>query len=157
MTNHEVIRDGSDVADSTDVATAASNQTAPRVLTIDRSKWRRGRLGTGSPKLLNEAGFMCCLGFEALACGLTPEQIINANYPFSLLEYGHIDATSDYAKSHIEVDSETFYHSNTPAAARAAIANDNPNIDEEERERRVRAALIELGLDDVVFIDGPAS
>ena len=44
-------------------------------LTIDRSKWARGK-NNGLSALLNDDGNMCCLGFAAIQItGLTPDDI----------------------------------------------------------------------------------
>ena len=43
-------------------------------LIIDRKKWYRGRGASGSSLLLSD-GTMCCLGFYALSCGKTEDDI----------------------------------------------------------------------------------
>lgn len=55
-------------------------------LIIDRSKWRTGHTaenatGQGFTALLNDQGFMCCLGFYSLACGYTEEEIRGVGEP----------------------------------------------------------------------------
>lgn len=54
-------------------------------VTIDRSKWRCGclpnRNGTGPTSLLNEYGYMCCLGFVAKAYGLDEGDIFQVSSP----------------------------------------------------------------------------
>ena len=46
----------------------------PLEVVIDRAKWHRGKGGPGS-KLITFDGKMCCLGFDALACGLKHDDI----------------------------------------------------------------------------------
>jgi len=55
-------------------------------LTLDVAKWRCGEggkysLGEGPTKLLNECGYMCCLGQFALQLGYTEAEIKQRNYP----------------------------------------------------------------------------
>ena len=52
--------------------------------TIDRSKWRCGGddgKGWGETQLLNEEGFMCCLGQCSLQSGLSEEEIYRLGEP----------------------------------------------------------------------------
>ena len=58
-------------------------------VTIDRSKWRTGSFGEfasgrGNTSLLNDEGFMCCLGFCSLAVGVTESEILYQPSPQSL-------------------------------------------------------------------------
>jgi hypothetical protein len=53
---------------------------------IDRSKWRTGlngasASGRGDTCLLNDEGFMCCLGFCSLAAGVPESEILNQPLP----------------------------------------------------------------------------
>lgn len=67
-------------------------------LVIDRQKWRTGqegphKTGDGPTQLLNEEGFMCCLGFECLRLGLTEDNILQIGEPQEVDEayYDNID------------------------------------------------------------------
>lgn len=53
---------------------------ALREFTVDLEKWARG-CENGESQLLNEDGFMCCLGFLGLACGLTPDEMREISTP----------------------------------------------------------------------------
>jgi hypothetical protein len=49
----------------------------PKKLILDYSKWRCGMdgansLGDGETALLNDKGFMCCLGMFGKQCGIDP-------------------------------------------------------------------------------------
>lgn len=65
-----------------------------KTLTLDYSKWRAGgtsvfsskenEIGQGDTRLLNESGFMCCLGQFALQCDFSVEEIIRKNGPCDL-------------------------------------------------------------------------
>lgn len=131
-----------------------------RVLTIDRSKWRRGGnggIGAGVTALLNEQGFMCCLGFDAIGRGLTAGQIRDCMYPTSVVVRGRESVDSDYAKALLMRDARGVIEGDNHLARSAAEANDNKGIDDAEREALVRKNLIALGWDDVVFVDGGAA
>lgn len=116
-----------------------------KILTIDRSKWNRGKKGPGACLMLNEVGMMCCLGFDALACGLTESQIMGVGTPSMIM-----DAPEEYISKR-----STFKEvcMNSPVGD-AIRANDNELMLDSDREIRVREALIGLGWDDVVFVDG---
>jgi hypothetical protein len=126
------------------------------ILTIDRSKWRRGGSMDyelrGPTRLLNEKGYMCCLGFDALACGLTPDDIRNAIDPETMhtrfANEGKVLPVG-YAEKRVRDDGRL-----SLAAGSAVRANDDDLISEDQRELRVRDALLNLGWDDVVFVDG---
>lgn len=56
---------------------------------IDRTKWRTGRessfqTGLGNTALLNEEGFMCCLGFCSLQLGAKKEDLLSFLSPKSI-------------------------------------------------------------------------
>src|SRR6478736_6393894 len=53
---------------------AVPTPEGPLEVVIDRAKWHRGKGGPGS-KLITFDGKMCCLGFDALACGLKHDDI----------------------------------------------------------------------------------
>lgn len=108
-------------------------------LIIDRDKWARGEYvnskGAASTRLLDSDGKMCCLGFYALVCGFKENEIENEGepgdvpsdkWPESCLfsEGGNDDGGLSW--------SQTFW-------TREAIAiNDNPVLDEDEREQELK-------------------
>lgn len=63
-----------------------------KTLTLDVSKWRCGitafdkenRTGEGTTYLLNDYGYMCCLGQFALQFGASKEELLHNSYPTSL-------------------------------------------------------------------------
>lgn len=135
-----------------------------KVLTINRSEWRRGGSfstgavkGQGITRLLNDQGFKCCLGFDALACGVTKGEIFNAMDPESLTP---ALLPEDYIRTRLKAKSYSnlapvpgmAYYENSEAVKAAINANDDDTIDEAERERLVKNALLRLGWDDVVFV-----
>lgn len=113
-----------------------------RVLTIDRAKWRCGGSNKNSEQgytqLLNDKDFMCCLGFDALACGYTKPQIIGRHYPSSLVigpsKIAHLtDGSND-----------------SIFASRAIEINDSC-MSAEDREYELKAHYATIGVD-VEFI-----
>lgn len=56
-----------------------------RVLTIDRTRWYRGQGDRESRLLRSKDGKMCCLGFDALACGLEEKNIIDVGFPSQVM------------------------------------------------------------------------
>jgi hypothetical protein len=53
---------------------------------IDRSKWRTGKVskhhtGLGGTNLLNDQGYMCCLGFCCKAAGVASKYLLHAGAP----------------------------------------------------------------------------
>jgi hypothetical protein len=129
----------------------------PRVLTIDCATWRYGGLANeqnGKTALLNREGFMCCLGFDALACGLGREDILDAEEPENV-RWLHADRDSAlrrYKETRIDA------HSAWAAINDAIAANDSQGfgLTFPKRCQRVRTALMKLGWDDVVFVNVPA-
>ena len=111
-------------------------------LVIDRKTWRRGpqdeQIKLDDPTaLLCKDGAKCCLGFYALQCGLTKEQIYGIGEP------GQIPMNEDDADSYwlklvkFYDDDYTSGLANTSLAAEAMDINDDPNLTEEEREQKL--------------------
>lgn len=65
-----------------------------KTLILDYSTWRSGKwgdfqLGKGTTMLLNEKGYMCCLGQISLQLGVTKEQILDKATPRNICEFTH--------------------------------------------------------------------
>jgi len=129
----------------------------PKILTIKRSKWRRGGGGItindnkGSTRLLNDKGLMCCLGFDAIGCGFTPADILGKVDPEELAHYA-IAFPAGYLETRVESD-KSGHLTNSKPVFDAISANDDRKLSDGQRELKVRAALMELGWDYVVFVD----
>jgi hypothetical protein len=128
-----------------------------KVLTIERSKGRRGGVDSaeqlerlGETYLLNDKGLMCCLGFDALACGFTTTQIMNQPNPASLCETYRESAPEGYEKMRLSDDVMRWH---TEVVSEAIRANDAYGTPDSVREQEVRAALLKLGWNDVIFVD----
>ena len=50
------------------------------VCTVNRRTWARGDKN-GPSRLLNQGGYMCCLGFLSLACQVPKEMLLNHLVP----------------------------------------------------------------------------
>jgi hypothetical protein len=125
-----------------------------KVLTIQRSKWRRGggddsKHPAGPTRLLNEKGFMCCLGFDALACGVPAEEIHDVGEPE---EIGNLETFGDYY-TESRFTEDQWGAVQKEAIRRAIKHNDADELGGAAREALIREDLIALGWDDVVFID----
>lgn len=122
-----------------------------KVLTIVRSKWIRG--GDPSTALLTSDGKMCCLGFDALACGFTEDQICYKPTPAQMVRFlpEGFELPDHYRNRIVGYDLGTVC--NAFWVEDAIHYNDDSDLDDAEREELVRGALIKLGWDDVVFVD----
>jgi hypothetical protein len=64
----------------------------PKKLILDYSKWRCGEggkhsVGKGSTQLLNDEGFMCCIGQWSQQCGATDSDLLHKGEPNELKAY----------------------------------------------------------------------
>lgn len=98
--------------------------------TVERKDWNRGQeVG----QLLNSSGKKCCLGFYALSCGLTEEEIQGENLLTSWLVCDHdvlfemLDDLLGHQDKIIEV-------------------NDNPDLDDTEREMQLKELFARAGI-----------
>lgn len=101
----------------------------PKKFTIERSTWRAGKygdyqVGAGRTELLNDQGYMCCLGQVLLQSGLAEHQIKNKETPYGT-------RIENFLCTGIN---------NTRLAIDAMEINDDKNLTTPQREQR----LIEL-------------
>lgn len=106
--------------------------------TVRRSKWRRGgphysEKNKGTTFLLNEEGYMCCLGFACnQICRIPMEKLLNNSYPW---EVANSNTTF--------VDSE----GNSPDFVKKAVnINDNEKISNKVREARLTKLFADNGI-----------
>lgn len=109
---------------------------------IDKSKWRCGelspesscRLGEGYTELLNDKGYMCCLGQISLQLGCTKKEIHNLTYPS--------DVTKLSVKDNILVkDGEC-----TNLSDEAIDINDSTMLTIAEKEKRLTKLFAKEGV-----------
>lgn len=102
-----------------------------RTLVIDRKIWLRGHAdGKGKvtkPVMLNKDGNQCCLGFDAIACGVSKKSILNIGTP-QRIKY-EISHTSLKNIQHLilKLNNENYRHaiSNTNFTQNAVRINDD--------------------------------
>jgi hypothetical protein len=97
----------------------------PLVCVIDRAIWARGRKKAW--KLVNDNGTMCCLGFLGKACGVSETELKANGSPF-YIEPTERAKYPDVDKTQAGDEWMNFIH-----------ANDNEEISEASREKRLRA------------------
>lgn len=56
-------------------------------LIIDRSKWRTATSGRGDTMLLNDEGYMCCLGFRCHQMGIPEEDLLDISHPEDVFDW----------------------------------------------------------------------
>lgn len=108
-----------------------------RQLVIDRTKWLRGK-GSGVSGLLKN-GFMCCLGFDALACGYELTNLEGRQMPASL-------HNSKLKMPHCVTDGPSS-PADSEFAANAAGINDDIFINDTYREARLVKLFLEQGIE----------
>lgn len=114
--------------------------------TIKRSEWYRGK-GYLHSKLLDDCGLKCCLGFFALECGLSKEEILDIEEPAQLL-------SKDEDSKLIEW--ETFLvdelGSNTSDCSSLMLINDSKVSSDKEKEDSIIRIFNNKGIK-VSFVD----
>lgn len=116
--------------------------------TLDVSKWRCGfesenKLGDGNTMLLNDEGYMCCLGQFSQQCGVLQDDLLYACMPDELSDYPEIQE--------IFLDEDNYC--NTMTNNLVAI-NDRETITTDERIQEIINELNENG-HELVVINNP--
>ena len=94
-------------------------------LIIDRSKWRTDSHGKGDTLLLNNEGYMCCLGFRCHQMGIPKKEILNICLPYYLSYKWIIPDLIDENGCTSQFSED------------AAEINDDPDLTNKERERLI--------------------
>jgi hypothetical protein len=126
-------------------------------LIIDRSKWLRGE-GSAKSKLLRASdGKMCCLGQFGLACGFTPDDLVDIASPDDSNGLGKTWKDKGNASFLFRNDGgNSLYVNRTDVCCTLMEKNDDYASDyytEAERESRIAAIFAANGVT-VTFIDG---
>lgn len=108
-------------------------------LVIDRRTWYRGK--PESMLRSRTTGKMCCLGFRAIQCGYTVDQVTGRGTPFSLSKMTNLRSEFGDMANNI---------GNSDLACAAMDINDALHIDETEREKRLTELFGKAGIT-VVF------
>lgn len=131
-----------------------------KVLIIDRQTWIRGgrvKSHTDFSALLNDKDNMCCLGFDAIACGFTPTEIRGRATPLSLYFEAHkpdcnVSQHADYFADRIDLTGA--FLDDNKLVKQAININDNWRIDDAEREQSLKPVLMQIGgYTDIQFIN----
>lgn len=131
----------------------------PKKLILDYSKWRCGEggdyeLGKGSTQLLNERGYMCCLGLWSQQLGASEEELKGKGDPNELSTLIPLFATEDKEVSE-EYDSMTdsyteyveTYKRTSQLAVDAIEINDKRTTTPEEKIEALTELLLTEGIE----------
>lgn len=105
-------------------------------LTIQRSKWYRGKGGLFS-KLVQHNGTMCCLGFLGRACGIPKKTMGGHSRPSDVLKY----------LGRWQAGTLTEAGGNSKVTQGLMNDNDEPSISDAVRERRLTKKFKAIGVD----------
>lgn len=108
---------------------------------VERSTWGTGRDGK---KLLTMEGNMCCLGFVCHQAGVRKSKLKDMDFPENLI--GDLDAVSFLLK---EVKGNLV---NRKWVERAAQINDDTDIEDDEREKKLISIFKKNGYT-LTFVD----
>lgn len=112
-------------------------------LIINRAKWRTGgttiyndySTGKGYTALLNEEGYMCCLGFRCEQMGIPKENLLGKSSPENLSDDWDIPDLID------------FEGKNTSFVNEAIKINDNTMLlDKKTREKEIKEHFATIGV-----------
>lgn len=118
--------------------------TPVKELTIDRSLWYRGQ-GGDSSKLERTDGRRCCIGFYALACGLTRKEILCRTY---LSTHGDESVPPPHEAAWLDElmpDRTWDYGISATIGYELAMINDNELMPEPAREVRIAELFMRHG------------
>lgn len=136
-------------------------------ITIDRSKWRRGgdnQEDAGETELLNELGFMCCLGFICLAEGFSKTEILYAGEPSDIRVDVWDETCREKAANLLEFemddeedDGEIPEVLTKEIVEKAIKINDDEHYAPDDLYREQRLKSLFRGIYDLEFVDGEAN
>lgn len=117
-------------------------------LIIEEDKWLRGE-GSMASRLLRPAdGKMCCLGFLALQCGYTEEQISDYSAPKSIVyDYGGKPKGSFEKLVSINTDNHHRSVQCTNICERLMEANDDQSLSNIGRKCRISELFKEINIE----------
>lgn len=112
--------------------------------TVDRKEWLRGS-GIAS-SLLDRAGKKCCLGFLAIACGHSPEDIFGVASPFAVFNQGDRYLMPQVLIGDGTGNEEAIVTCDSWACVKLMDINDDQCIDDDEREERLVKGFQTIGI-----------
>jgi len=107
------------------------------ILKISRSKWRTGgggrnKTGRGQTMLLNNEGYMCCLGFRCNQLGIPKKDLLDKMQP-------------SYLRGWEIPDLITTRQDDSAFCGKAMEINDSPELTAREREKQLIAHFAKKG------------
>lgn len=134
---------------------------------VDRAKWFQGHGTAISALLLTKAavdepedeGKMCCLGFRALECGHSEDEIRGVQMPHMLRSA--VEHSEDWGAfiqkyptiKHPDQKNTALHGEGTPLALAIALVNDNQELSHDSKEAILRQ-LFRVAGDEIVFVGG---
>lgn len=103
-------------------------------LIIDRSKWRTGTHGKGDTFLLNNEGYMCCLGFRCEQMGIPKKDLRRQPNPVDLGYIWYIPGLMNQ------------YGEQTSLTEQAISINDHDWLTDYERETQLTKLFDDYGI-----------
>lgn len=123
-----------------------------RTLTIDRKTWLRGvlpedRLSGEGGELLSYQGYKCCLGFDALACGVPEEFLLKVPGPSTLIK-SHQEFSDILAHqfTRLQHDDPGYSTAHRWWMEAAMDINDSIYFKEEERETLLKKLFLKVNV-----------
>lgn len=120
-------------------------ETPRRKLVIDRSRWLRGEGSLRSSLYRASDKKMCCLGFDAVSCGIDISVMAEVASPIGL---GYFYPTSAW-----RIMDDDGYKTNSHVVGNMMEINDEKAMTDTEREASLIPLFASVGID-LSFIDG---
>lgn len=111
-------------------------------LIIDRAKWRTGgnnpnATGEGDTLLLNDEGFMCCLGFRCHQMGIHKNDLLNKCTPVCLSDLYNIPDL---------IEEKSWGWDDSEFTSKAIEFNDSKFLTPEQREKAIIEHFATIGV-----------
>jgi hypothetical protein len=128
-----------------------------KTLIIDRNEWRRGKLAGknetnyNSKLLCPNTNTKCCLGFLALSCGYTEDQILDKCSPESIGAIYSINKVENLWPREICEDSNieisNYWFTDTVITNNIIKINDSKGLKEQQREEKLKELFASINID----------
>lgn len=130
-----------------------------KTLTLDCAKWRCGddgpfKVGKGPVALLNEQGFMCCLGQWCEQLGADKAMLLKKGEPAEIdqrIPFFTEELLEGEEDDYEEHETRIYYKSDKRFVGDAIGINDNPDSSPQEKIKALKELLAEEGVELVVI------
>lgn len=120
--------------------------TPIETLVIDRTKWYRGHGSSGSALVRSADHLMCCLGFCALQRGFTKDELLEIGTPGEIVSVGRWQEDALWrVRGLVDTYDEGGIYE-TDVCDRLVDVNDDEDLSEPTRERRITELFAEIGV-----------